>query len=41
MPLSGSWFGNSGDYLGMEVKVALRKLASLPEFDDSVDALVS
>jgi transglutaminase-like putative cysteine protease len=34
MPLSGSWFGNSGDYLGMEVKVALRKLASLPEFED-------
>jgi transglutaminase-like putative cysteine protease len=37
MPLSGSWFGNSGDYLGMEVKVALRKLASLPEFSEEED----
>jgi len=33
MPLAGSWFGNQGDYLGMEVKVSLRKLGSLPEFD--------
>jgi transglutaminase-like putative cysteine protease len=39
MPLSGSWFGNSGDYLGMEVNVALRKLAALPEFEDSDNAL--
>ena len=33
MPLSGSWFGNTGDYLGMEVQVELRKLGSLPEFE--------
>jgi len=32
IPLSGSWFGDSGDYLGMEVKVSIRKLGTLPEF---------
>jgi transglutaminase-like putative cysteine protease len=35
LPLSGSWFGNADDYLGMEVKVSLRKLASLPEFQEN------
>jgi transglutaminase-like putative cysteine protease len=39
LPLSGSWFGHSGDYLGMEVQVSLRKLAILPEFEDSPEAL--
>jgi transglutaminase-like putative cysteine protease len=33
IPLSGSWFGESGDYLGMDVKVTLRKIGVLPEFD--------
>jgi len=33
MPLSGSWFGDVGDYLGMEVAVSLRKLGTLPEFE--------
>lgn len=32
LPLSGSWYGESQDYLGMEVNVAIRKLGSLPEF---------
>lgn len=32
MPLSGSWFGDAQDYLGMEVNVAIRKLGTLPEF---------
>jgi transglutaminase-like putative cysteine protease len=27
MPLAGSWFGASGDYLGMEVIVSVRRLA--------------
>lgn len=35
IPLSGSWFGDAGDYLGMEVNVAIRKLGSLPEFDEA------
>ena len=26
MPLAGSWSGNAGDYLGMSVNVAVRKL---------------
>ncbi|MCU0526038.1 MAG: transglutaminase family protein [Elainella sp. Prado103] len=33
IPLSGSWFGNSEDYLDMDVNVTLRKLGSLPEFE--------
>ena len=32
MPLSGSWYGGSNDYLGMEVNVNIRKLGTLPEF---------
>jgi transglutaminase-like putative cysteine protease len=39
MPLSGSWFGNTGDYLGMEVQVELRKLGSLPEFEEYLEAI--
>lgn len=35
MPLSGSWMGDAADYLGMEVQVTLRKLGSLPEFQDT------
>jgi transglutaminase-like putative cysteine protease len=34
LPLSGSWFGDAQDYLGMEVHVSIRKLAHLPEFVD-------
>lgn len=33
VPLDGAWFGDSGDYLGMEVKVSVRKLGAVPEFD--------
>lgn len=32
IPLSGSWFGDRQDYLGMEVQVTIRKLAHLPDF---------
>lgn len=32
MPLSGSWYGDTDDYLGMEVQVNVRKLGTLPEF---------
>lgn len=32
IPLSGSWFGNAEDYLGMEVKVTIRKLGIIPDF---------
>jgi transglutaminase-like putative cysteine protease len=32
IPLSGSWFGESDDYLGMDVKVVIRKLAVLPDY---------
>ncbi|NEQ47053.1 MAG: transglutaminase family protein [Leptolyngbya sp. SIOISBB] len=32
MPLSGSWYGDTNDYLGMEVQVHIRKLGTLPEF---------
>jgi len=32
IPLSGSWFGQSQDYLGMDVKVLIRKKGTLPEF---------
>ncbi len=31
MPLAGSWFGNAGDYLGMSVNVAIRKLAEVTD----------
>jgi transglutaminase-like putative cysteine protease len=34
IPLAGSWFGNAGDYLGMDVKVVIRKLGTLPEFEE-------
>lgn len=33
IPLAGSWTGDAGDYLGMEVTVAIRKLGNLPEFE--------
>jgi len=33
IPLQGSWFGNAGDYRGMSVKVAIRKLKTLSEDD--------
>ncbi|TVQ44908.1 MAG: transglutaminase family protein [Gloeocapsa sp. DLM2.Bin57] len=33
IPLSGSWFGESEDYLGMDVSVKIRKLGTLPEFE--------
>ncbi|UBF30005.1 transglutaminase family protein (plasmid) [Kovacikia minuta CCNUW1] len=34
IPLAGSWFGAAQDYLGMDVTVAIRKLGSLPEFEE-------
>jgi transglutaminase-like putative cysteine protease len=34
IPLSGSWFGDSKDYKGMDVKVMIRKLGTLPEFEN-------
>ncbi|OKH37921.1 transglutaminase-like superfamily protein [[Phormidium ambiguum] IAM M-71] len=33
IPLTGSWFGEAQDYLGMDVKVIIRKLGTLPEFE--------
>jgi transglutaminase-like putative cysteine protease len=33
IPLAGSWFGDAGDYLGMAVAVAVRKLGAVPEFE--------
>jgi len=33
IPLSGSWYGDAGDYLGMEVQVSIRKLGMIPEFE--------
>jgi transglutaminase-like putative cysteine protease len=33
LPLSGSWFGEADDYLGMDVKVTIRKLGTIPDFD--------
>jgi len=33
IPLSGYWFGESDDYLGMDVEVMIRKLGTLPEFE--------
>lgn len=33
LPLAGSWFGERGDYLGMEVQVTLKKVADIPELD--------
>ena len=35
IPLSGVWYGKAGDYLGMDVKVTIRKLGDLPEFAGS------
>jgi transglutaminase-like putative cysteine protease len=35
IPLSGSWYGEAGDYLGMDVKVSIRKLGVLPEFESA------
>ena len=35
MPISGTWFGDAKDYLGMEVEVSVRKIDSIPEFDRS------
>jgi transglutaminase-like putative cysteine protease len=32
VPLTGSWFGEAQDYLGMEVKVAVRKIATATDF---------
>ena len=32
-PLSGSWFGDADDFLSMDVKVTIRKLGTLPDFD--------
>lgn len=32
IPLSGSWFGDTGDYLGLDVQVSIRKLGMVPEF---------
>ncbi|BFM38199.1 transglutaminase family protein [Synechocystis sp. LKSZ1] len=34
IPLSGFWFGDAQDYLGMEVNVSIRKLGTLPEFEE-------
>jgi len=34
IPLTGSWFGDAQDYLGMEVNVTIRKLGTLPEFEE-------
>ena len=34
IPLSGSWFGDPQDYLGMDVNVSIRKLGTLPEFEE-------
>jgi transglutaminase-like putative cysteine protease len=31
MPLAGSWFGNAGDYLGMSINVAIRKLGDVAD----------
>jgi transglutaminase-like putative cysteine protease len=33
IPLSGSWFGDADDFLSMDVKVTIRKLGTLPDFD--------
>lgn len=33
LPLSGSWFGEADDYLDMDVKVTIRKLGTIPDFD--------
>lgn len=34
MPLSGSWFGDADDYLGMEVNVTIRKLGSIADYEE-------
>lgn len=33
IPLAGSWFGETGDYLGMEVNVTIHKLGTTPDFE--------
>jgi transglutaminase-like putative cysteine protease len=33
MPLSGSWYGEADDYLGMDVHVVLRKLATMAGYE--------
>jgi transglutaminase-like putative cysteine protease len=33
IPLSGSWFGDGKDYLGMDVKVSVRKVSDISEVD--------
>jgi hypothetical protein len=33
IPLSVSWFGDADDFLSMDVKVTIRKLGTLPDFD--------
>lgn len=35
VPLQGSWFGSAGDYRGMSVNVAIRKLKTLSEDPDT------
>ena len=35
VPLQGTWFGNAGDYRGMSVNVAIRKLKTLSEDPDT------
>ena len=35
IPLSGSWYGEANDYLGMDVQVSIRKRATVPDFSDS------
>jgi transglutaminase-like putative cysteine protease len=35
VPLQGSWTGSAGDYLGMSVNVAIRRLKMLPEDADA------
>lgn len=36
IPLSGSWFGDVQDYLGLDVEVSIRKLGTLPELEESL-----
>lgn len=36
IPLSGSWVGDVQDYLGLDVKVSIRKLGTLPELQESL-----
>lgn len=41
IPLSGSWFGDAEDYLGMDVQVSIRKLGIIPEFEEAPSLDVS